>query len=177
MQILSKFAELPTAEILISKRVFTHSKLYVVDKKIAISGSANFTYYGSRRNRESITIYTKKSEIDEIENQFDKLWIHATKMNNMSEETRSWRNRMIKGGQERAIQRRDNLVDEIVKECMVLYKSNPNSEMVKGFIDYKLGALSRFSQRKRDFIKSKIYSILQFEHKLELYKKIDTSEF
>ncbi|MDQ1281492.1 MAG: Cardiolipin synthase [Thermoproteota archaeon] len=54
---------------------FIHSKIYLVDNKYGISGSANLTYSGLNSNVESLNIAQTKDEIQHIETDFMKLWM------------------------------------------------------------------------------------------------------
>ena len=57
------------------KGVFIHSKIYLVDKKFGVSGSANLTYSGLNKNIETLTIAETAEEVEQIENNFMRLWL------------------------------------------------------------------------------------------------------
>ncbi len=57
------------------KGVFIHAKIYLADKKFAISGSANLTYSGLNANIESLSIAETPDEVQQIENDFMRLWL------------------------------------------------------------------------------------------------------
>src|SRR3990170_7612286 len=61
-----KVSENPNLMLLVldkEKDAFIHSKIYIVDKRHAISGSANFTYSGLNKNVESLNIAENEEEI------------------------------------------------------------------------------------------------------------------
>jgi hypothetical protein len=57
------------------KAAFIHSKIYIVDKNKAISGSANLTYSGLNKNIESLSIAETKDEVERIETDFMRVWM------------------------------------------------------------------------------------------------------
>ena len=58
------------------KAAFIHSKIYIVDKNKAISGSANLTYSGLNKNIESLSIAETKDEVEQIETDFMRVWMN-----------------------------------------------------------------------------------------------------
>jgi len=54
---------------------FIHSKIYIVDKKHAISGSANLTNSGLNYNVESLNIAKDENEFQQLEMDFMRLWM------------------------------------------------------------------------------------------------------
>lgn len=57
------------------KAAFIHAKIYVVDNKYAVSGSANFTYSGLNSSVENLSIAETREEVQEIRNDFMNLWM------------------------------------------------------------------------------------------------------
>ena len=51
-----------------------HPKIYIIDEKIAIVGSANLTENGFYNFVEFIEIFKEKTHVDTIKEDFDKLW-------------------------------------------------------------------------------------------------------
>lgn len=70
------------------KGVFIHAKIYLADKKFGISGSANLTYSGLNSNVETLSIAETLDEVQQIENNFMRLWLKYEK-NSLSEEALS----------------------------------------------------------------------------------------
>jgi len=68
------------------KAAFIHSKIYVVDKRYAISGSANFTYSGLYKNVESLSIAENEEEVRTIETDFMRVWMDFERKRMSSEE-------------------------------------------------------------------------------------------
>jgi len=58
-----------------NKVAFIHSKIYIVDKKHAISGSANLTNSGLNYNVESLNISKNLDEAQQLEMDFMRLWM------------------------------------------------------------------------------------------------------
>ncbi|MCW3984742.1 MAG: phospholipase D family protein [Candidatus Bathyarchaeota archaeon] len=54
--------------------VFVHAKIYLSDKRHAISGSANLTYSGLNSNVETLSIAETEEEVQRIERDFMSLW-------------------------------------------------------------------------------------------------------
>ena len=69
-----------------NKVAFIHSKIYIVDKKHAISGSANLTNSGLNYNVESLNIAKNFDEVQQLENDFMRLWIKFERQNLSKEE-------------------------------------------------------------------------------------------
>ncbi len=57
------------------KSNFIHAKIYLVDKKNGISGSANLTFSGLNSNVESLNIADTEDEVQQIETDFMRLWM------------------------------------------------------------------------------------------------------
>lgn len=57
----------------LSRETFIHEKLYL-RSDIAITGSANLTYSGLRRNLEHIEVTVDRERIGELERHFDSIW-------------------------------------------------------------------------------------------------------
>ena len=64
----------PSLDYKVIKRDFVHAKIYVVDGRIAMVGSANLTYSGLWNNIEHLLITQTQEEVEMIEGDFDKLW-------------------------------------------------------------------------------------------------------
>ena len=58
-----------------AKANFIHAKIYLADRKYAISGSANLTYSGLNSNVESLSIAETEEEILMIERDFMSIWM------------------------------------------------------------------------------------------------------
>jgi phosphatidylserine/phosphatidylglycerophosphate/cardiolipin synthase-like enzyme len=56
------------------KDVTTHAKLIIIDGKIVVLGSTNFSYYGLERNREVDVIIFAEHIADYFERYFQELW-------------------------------------------------------------------------------------------------------
>jgi hypothetical protein len=65
---------------------FIHSKLYIVDRAHAISGSANLTYSGLNSNVESLSIAETREEVQQIENDFMRIWMSFERKSMSNEE-------------------------------------------------------------------------------------------
>ncbi|MDH5390302.1 MAG: phospholipase D-like domain-containing protein [Candidatus Bathyarchaeota archaeon] len=65
---------------------FIHSKIYIVDKAHAISGSANLTYSGLNSNVESLSIAENKEEVQQIEMDFMRIWMNFERKSMSNEE-------------------------------------------------------------------------------------------
>ena len=63
---------------ILSKKDFVHTKLYVIDRNYAVSGSTNFTKKGLWSNTESIVIFSGVKESAIIEKQFYQVWNRAS---------------------------------------------------------------------------------------------------
>ena len=59
----------------IKKTGFIHSKIYIIDKRHAISGSANLTYSGLNKNVESLSIAETVEEVQKIQTDFMRIWM------------------------------------------------------------------------------------------------------
>ena len=57
-----------------NKATLIHPKIYIIDDKCAIVGSANLTENGFYNFVEFIQLFTEKDEIKIIKNDFEKLW-------------------------------------------------------------------------------------------------------
>ena len=57
------------------KTSFIHAKIYVVDNKYGLSGSANLTYSGLNSNVENLSIAETSEEVQKIRNEFMNLWM------------------------------------------------------------------------------------------------------
>ncbi len=57
-----------------SKDVTTHAKLIIIDGKIVILGSTNFSYYGLEKNNEVDVLIESTKIADYFERYFDGLW-------------------------------------------------------------------------------------------------------
>lgn len=71
------------------KSTFVHSKIYIVDNTHAISGSANLTYSGLNSNVESLSIAETKDELQQIENDFMRIWMSFERKKMSKEELSS----------------------------------------------------------------------------------------
>lgn len=54
-----------------------HAKLYIIDNKYAISGSANLTLRGMRHNIEHVEVKMDKDSINEFNKVFNEMWKDA----------------------------------------------------------------------------------------------------
>jgi hypothetical protein len=61
------------------KTVFIHAKIYLIDKRYAVSGSANLTFSGFNTNVESLSIAETELEVQQIERDFMNLWLKYEK--------------------------------------------------------------------------------------------------
>ncbi len=52
----------------------THSKLLIIDKKIVIIGSTNWSYYSFTKNRESNIALNNQEIAEQFENYFEEVW-------------------------------------------------------------------------------------------------------
>jgi len=57
-----------------STRLTTHSKLMIVEGKIILIGSTNWSYYSFSKNHESNVIFNNKESAKRFENYFEELW-------------------------------------------------------------------------------------------------------
>jgi hypothetical protein len=60
--------------VLNKEKAFVHSKIYIVDRQYAFSGSANLTYNGLNRNVERLDIAENTEELRDLETDFIKVW-------------------------------------------------------------------------------------------------------
>jgi hypothetical protein len=60
--------------ILDKEKAFVHSKIYIVDREYAVSGSANLTYNGLNRNIERLDIAENNEELEGLERDFMEMW-------------------------------------------------------------------------------------------------------
>ena len=79
LQELRKLLSLSNVEVKILDNL--HAKLYVVDNKYVISGSANFTLKGMKHNIEHIEIKMDKNSITELSTLFKEMWRDGTALN------------------------------------------------------------------------------------------------
>ena len=56
-----------------SHRLNLHSKIYIIDNKIAYLGSLNFTHFGTKSNHETSIRITDKNAITYINSEFESL--------------------------------------------------------------------------------------------------------
>jgi len=94
-----KASENPNLMLLVldkEKTPFIHSKIYIVDKEHAISGSANFTYSGLNKNIESLNIAENKDEVQKIEADFMRLWLDFERKRMSNEELSNGKSYSIK---------------------------------------------------------------------------------
>ncbi len=71
-----------------------HVKLYIVDKQVAFSGSANLTYSGMSRNIERLEVKTFPEEVKQEVNTFAALW-GPERPPTGSDSSMSWKNKPI----------------------------------------------------------------------------------
>ena len=64
----------PPLEYRIMKYNFVHAKLYVIDGKYAVVGSANLTEYGMTKNVEHLIVTDNQEEVQQWEKDFEELW-------------------------------------------------------------------------------------------------------
>ena len=57
------------------KAAFIHAKIYIVDNKYGVSGSANFTYSGMNSSIENLSIAENQEEVQKIRNDFVNIWM------------------------------------------------------------------------------------------------------
>ncbi len=58
----------------IVKNGLIHAKIYIVDRKYAVGGSANFTYYGQTKNVEHLFYSDEPNEINQLDRDFETIW-------------------------------------------------------------------------------------------------------
>ncbi|MCD6406998.1 hypothetical protein J7L81_03910 [Candidatus Aerophobetes bacterium] len=58
--------------------ITTHAKLVIIDSKIAILGSNNWTYYSLSQNKELALLVEVTSVVKELEEYFNSLWEEST---------------------------------------------------------------------------------------------------
>lgn len=78
------------------KATFIHSKIYIIDKSHAISGSANLTYSGLNKNVESLNIAETKEEVQQIETDFMRVWMNYERKRMSNEELSNGTSHSIK---------------------------------------------------------------------------------
>jgi len=71
------------------KAAFIHAKIYIVDNKYGISGSANLTFSGLNSSIENLSIAENQGEIQKIRNDFMNIWMRF--------DTKSMSNRELSG--------------------------------------------------------------------------------
>jgi hypothetical protein len=59
------------------KTAFIHAKIYIVDNKYGISGSANLTFSGLNSSIENLSIAETKEEVQKIRNDFMNIWMSS----------------------------------------------------------------------------------------------------
>ena len=79
-----------------NKVAFIHSKIYIVDKKYAISGSANLTNSGLNYNVESLNIAKNLGEVQQLEMDFMRLWMEFENKQMSNDELSTVKNYAIK---------------------------------------------------------------------------------
>lgn len=57
-----------------STSVTTHNKLMIVDGRVVLIGSTNWSYYSFSKNHESNVIFHDKESAEQFERYFEKLW-------------------------------------------------------------------------------------------------------
>jgi len=57
-----------------SRSVTTHSKLVIIDGRIVILGSTNFSYYGLEKNNEANVLIESEKISEQYEAYFNDLW-------------------------------------------------------------------------------------------------------
>jgi hypothetical protein len=72
------------------KAAFIHAKIYIVDNKYGISGSANLTFTGLNSSIENLSIAENQEEVQKIRNDFMNIW--------MSFDTKSMSNEELSSG-------------------------------------------------------------------------------
>lgn len=68
------------------RTVFIHAKIYLIDKKFAVSGSANLTYSGFNTNVETLSIAETEQEVQQIERDFMNIWLKYERQSLTKEE-------------------------------------------------------------------------------------------
>lgn len=84
-----KDSENPNLMLLVldqEKATFVHSKIYIIDNRHAVSGSANLTYSGLNKNVESLSIAETKEEVQKIETDFMRVWMSFDRKRMSNEE-------------------------------------------------------------------------------------------
>lgn len=69
-----RYLKNPPLEYRIVKYNFVHAKLYIVDSKYAVVGSANLTEYGMTKNVEHLIVTDNLEEVGQLEKDFEELW-------------------------------------------------------------------------------------------------------
>lgn len=67
-----------TLQVKIQPRQFVHVKLYIIDSRTAIAGSANLTFYGMNSNVERVEVKESPQEIAQEIAAFEELWRSAS---------------------------------------------------------------------------------------------------
>jgi hypothetical protein len=78
------------------KAAFIHSKIYIIDKRHAVTGSANLTYSGLNKNVESLSIAETKEEVQKIETEFMRVWMNFERKRMSNEELSNGTSHQIK---------------------------------------------------------------------------------
>jgi hypothetical protein len=94
-----KVSENPNLMLLVldqEKATFIHSKIYIIDRSHAISGSANLTYSGLNKNVESLSIAETKEEVQQMETDFMRIWMSYERKRMSNEELSNGASHSIK---------------------------------------------------------------------------------
>lgn len=100
---------------------FIHSKIYIVDKKQAISGSANLTNSGLNYNVESLNIAKNPNEVQQLEIDFMRLWMDFENKQMSKEDISNIKNYHIKDALPLAINYGEINNPNIIKKRLTYY--------------------------------------------------------
>jgi len=87
-----KASENPNLRLLVldkKKVAFIHAKIYIIDNKYGVSGSANLTYSGLNSSVENLSIAETNEEVQKIRNDFMNLWMIFDRKSMSNEELSS----------------------------------------------------------------------------------------
>lgn len=73
--------------VITPKRDFVHAKIFIIDEKYAVDGSANLTKNGLWEQVNYIHVYDETEEVQKVIGDFNKIWRYNKKYLSDSEET------------------------------------------------------------------------------------------
>lgn len=69
-----RYLKNPALEYRIVKSNFVHAKIYIIDSRYAVVGSANLTEYGMTKNVEHLIVTDNIEEVRQLDKDFEELW-------------------------------------------------------------------------------------------------------